>query len=114
MFQELGIIEKIMKTIPEERHKASLISTLVGAGMLLVQYLQENHEKDSLPVEVMYGMILMVGNCFPLISDEEETKIFQFPKQDLTLGEQSQEILYRKLKAVVESLYNFIQEKEKI
>lgn len=111
-------ITKIKNILPTDDERTMMICTLLGTSGVLSEYImQDSIDKrniEQLPIMVKYACAIICGNMIALISDGKKGNIKNLGHDEYyKMGEQTQEIIYRKMKWVVETLYKDIQENEK-
>ncbi len=106
--------KKIDKKIPENIQKIDMILTLLGIAGCLTDFVVTNNPINKLPDMVRYVCALTAGNMLALLSDEEKIRFKNLDSKEFGLGEQTQEVIYRKMKFVIETLYHQLQEDEKV
>lgn len=100
--------DRLMKKIPTDDLKASLIITLLGTAGTIAEWLPTAVKLSDIPIEVRYALANITGNILAVISDHQVN-----PSLDLTndyiLGEQEQERAYRVYKKIVTMMYKDLQ-----
>ena len=105
-------INKIKKAIPDEENRILLIATLLGTGGCLIEFIMQNCDPSRLPVAVRYACSITAGNLMAFISDDDDIKAIDMTKEHYVMSEQTQETIYRKMKWIVEKLYESIHKNE--
>ncbi len=106
--------KKIKNVLKTDFEKCSMILTLLGASGIMAKFISEKHGHISrVPVEVRYAMALTANNMLAIINNEKEVRSYHFPEEkELQVTEQQEEAIFRKMKAVVEYLYDQLQKEE--
>jgi hypothetical protein len=107
-------ITKVKKLIPEDEQRILMLTTLLGMSGVLAEFVMTENKVKDLPIIIQYACANIAGNMVAFISDGQRAQFKNLEDYPYEMGEQTQERIYRKMKWIVESLYESIQEKEKI
>lgn len=112
--KERLLINKIKKLIPDDDQRVLMIMTLMGMSATLVEFILQEYKAEELPLMIKYACAMICGNMIALISDGKDAIFKNIEDHPYEMGEQTQERIYRKMKWVIEMLYENIKEEEKI
>lgn len=106
---------KIKRCLPEEADVYEMIATLLGMSGCIVQFIADNFDVKNMPIEVRYACANIAGNLLSFTSDGKKRKFVQMGgSHDYEMPEQIQEQIYRKMKYIIEILYEKLKADEKI
>ena len=106
---------RIHAILPTEDEKCAMLATLMGMSGLLTEFVADTVPPKKIPDIVKYAMAISAGNLMAFVRGEKIAERFKF-NMDLNrndLGEQKEELIYRKMKFVVKMLHKEIVEEEK-
>jgi hypothetical protein len=90
---------KMQKNFPTDEEKIQIISTLLGAGIMLLDQIMRYKHFMEISDDVRYQMALMAGNAMAILSDGDPS----FNKLDLSANSDTKAKLAMVIKALYES-----------
>lgn len=104
---------KIDRNFPDNTEKCDLICTLLGSAATLTEFLMANHHPSEIPINVQYSVMITSINMIGMIGDGIEfEKVNMDEEIDFKISEQTQEIIYRKMKKAVDIIVNHFKKFE--
>lgn len=103
---------RIKSILPTDDDKCSLIITLLGSSANLAEFIAGGDLSELSP-KVKYSLALVSSNLMAFMSGNKKCDYMMVEtRAEDDLGEQTEERIYRKMKGVIEALYNCIKEND--
>lgn len=100
------ICEKIERVFKNSSEKNAMIATVLGVSGMLCEYIHHKVPSSEIPLGVKYGMTLTAANLINVLLGEEISIVDYSQVEEEIISEQSQEIIYRKMKKILVDFHN--------
>lgn len=109
------LFKKIERMLPSSDAKCNLVLTMLGCAAQLTVHINNTSKMSALPIEVIYCMGITASNMAGFTqNDEASMRDLNDTPISISLAEQGQEEIFRKIKLINEELTAYIKEKESV